>query len=370
MTRFIISIILLIVAPLKIYAQENFELTVNQNLEDFDYAVQELEMSYSGFDVYVNQSTKQEYDSIVASLRNQIEAKNRPGYDAALYLYSWFDDAHLGIDLGDYRLSEQYASNRKKFHRYAMIERYMPEPVAMKATQHTYLIRIPDFDEEVIPFGWIENSINDFNNSTCKNLIIDVRSNGGGDERLWHPLLPLLYSHSGTVKNVEFKMSKPNIEYLESLASEFPEAKIILDKHRTTRDLYIPLADGEDIVIDVDSYKGKKPQKVAIIIDANNASATEGLLLQTKAISDKTLIYGKESTMGCLDCSSVRETSILPNSKYHLLIPIARTCQMDLFGIDKTGIAPDIIVPLDYPQTITDNVDEWTLWIASELEKL
>lgn len=369
MLRIIIYVIVFGCVSLNLLAQSKNELTVKQNLEDFDFALQELESSYSGFDVYVNESTRQEYDSLVSNLRYQIELQNRPGYDAALYLYSWFCDGHLGIDMGDYHLSEQYTNNRKKFNRYTIIDQYMPEPLATKATEHTYLIRMPDFDEEIISFEWVENAIQGFQNSTCENLIIDVRGNGGGDERLWHPILPLLYDHSGNIKNVEFRMSERNIEYLELVAPEFPEAQMLLDKYNSFHNQYVPLADGEDILIEIPLYLGKKPKRAAIIIDANCASATEGLLLQIKASSDKALIYGKDNTMGCLDCSSVRETSILPNSKFPLLIPTARTCQMSNMGIDKTGIEPDVIIPINYPKAITDNVDEWTIWISEELEK-
>lgn len=108
-------------------------------------------------------------------------------------------------------------------------------------------------------------------------------------------------------------------------------------------------------------------QKVAFIIDANNGSATEELLIQAKAISDRTTIYGIENTGGCLDYSSTRETA-LPNSKFPIYIPIARSCRLPDKGIDKTGIAPDIIIPIDYPQSLTDNLDEWTVWVTQKME--
>ncbi|MDE5880762.1 MAG: hypothetical protein K2H60_03450 [Muribaculaceae bacterium] len=211
--------------------------------------------------------------------------------------------------------------------------------------------------------------MDEFAKSGCENLILDVRGNGGGDERLWHPFLPLLFSHPGTVKNIEFRMSENNIEYLKMVATQFPEAQMMLNRYAETHAAYVPLADNEDILIDLPAYDGITPRRVAIIIDANNASATEFLLLQAKAVSDKTVLYGKENTLGCFDCSNVRETTFLPNSGYSLSIPISRTCKLEYNGIDKTGIAPDVIVPIDYPKSLTNNIDEWTLWIANEIEK-
>lgn len=364
----ILSFLLTIVVPTGLlWSQPKSSLTVDQNIEDFVFALNELETSYAGFDTYVNDSTRQEYDSIVSTLRQQIETNERSGYDAVLFLYSWFDDGHLGMDMGSYKETGKYMSERRKFQTYDMIHSYLPEPLSKHVTSKTYLMRLPEFDEEIISIEWIENAIRDYNTSGCDNLIIDLRSNGGGDERLWHPLLPLLYDHPGTTKSVEFRMSDNNIEYLKQAADEFPEAQMILDKFNNTHEEFILLTDKEDIEIEVPKYDGKKPRRIAFIIDANNGSATEELLIQAKAISDRTIICGKENTGGCLDCSSVRE-SALPNSGYPIFIPTARSCRLPNNGIDKTGIAPDVVIPINYPTSITDNIDEWTLWIANKLE--
>lgn len=349
--------------------QPNSQLSVSQHIEDFDFAVKELETSYAGFDNKVTDATRPEYDSIVSTLRLQVKTMKRTGSDAALYLYSWFDDGHLGMDMGSYRETGKYMSDRRKFNPYKMIQPYSPEPTAKPVTTKTYLIRLPEFDEETVSTEWVGNAIRDFNVSDCDNLIIDLRFNGGGDERIWHPLLPLLYDHVGTTKSVEFRMSDNNIEYLKQAAAEFPEAQMILDKYNNTHQEYILLTDKEDIEIEVSKYDGKKPHRIAFIIDANNGSATEELLIQAKAISDRASIFGKENTGGCLDYSSVRE-STLPNSGYPIFIPMAKSCRLPDNGIDKTGIAPDIIIPIDYPQSLTDNCDEWTLWIANELENV
>lgn len=366
--RILSFLLMSVVSTGLLWSQSKSSLTVDQNIEDFNFALKELETSYAGFDTYVNDSTRQEYDSIVSSLRHEIELKVRPGYDAALFLYSWFDDGHLGMDMGSYKETGKYMSDRRKYQPYEMIRPYLPEPTATQVNSKTYLIRLPEFDEEIVSSEWLGNAIEGFNSSSCENLIIDVRGNGGGDERIWHQLLPLFHDHPGATKSVEFRMSDNNIEYLKQAAAEFPEAQMILDKYNKTKESYILLTDKEDLEIEVPKYTGKKPHKVAFIIDANNGSATEELLIQAKAISDRTIIYGKENTGGCLDCSSVRE-SALPNSGYPIFIPTARSCRLPNNGIDKTGIAPDVVIPINYPSSLANNIDEWTLWIANELEK-
>ena len=177
----------------------NTLLTVDQNIEDFNFALKELETSYAGFDTYVNDSTRQEYDSIVSSLKHEIELKVRPGYDAALFLYSWFDDGHLGMDMGSYKETGKYMSDRRKYQPYEMIRPYLPEPIATQATTKTYLIRLPEFDEEIVSSEWLGNAIEEFISSKCENLIIDVRGNGGfkwNNPNDYYRITQLCQSHS------------------------------------------------------------------------------------------------------------------------------------------------------------------------------
>ena len=33
------------------------------------------------------------------------------------------------------------------------------------------------------------------------------------------------------------------------------------------------------------------------------------------------------------------------------------------------GHKPDVVIPLDYPKQLTDNIDEWVLWVAKDLKR-
>ncbi len=368
MKKHFITLSLCALSTLSVKGQSNPNFSPKQNLEDFEYALKQLEQSYSGFDIYVNDITKFEYDSLVYSLRNEIITCNRPGWDASNQLYSWFDDSHLGLVL-PYEHAIKYSSDRRKYHNYPEIRPYAPALVACEVDPDSYLIRIPEFDGEAVTHEWIDSVINVFDQGTYPNLIIDLRGNEGGDERLWDPLLSVIFEHSGTVKSVEFKKSDENIAFLESIKEDFPEAHIILEKIAESPDLtYVPLTETDDYHIEVLPYSGHKPQKVAFIIDANVASAAEGLLIQAKAVKDNVIIYGQDSTSGTLDCASVRVDCALPNSRIALSIPISRTCGLPQSGIDKTGILPDKIIPISYPKTLTTNVDEWVQYIATDLK--
>lgn len=74
-----IAIISALLVTMGIFAQE---LSVTQHLEDFDFAVNEVEVSYAGFPTYVNDTTKTDHEG---------KPFQRPA--------AW-DDAKLALQLG------------------------------------------------------------------------------------------------------------------------------------------------------------------------------------------------------------------------------------------------------------------------------
>ena len=72
--------------------------------------------------------------------------------------------------------------------------------------------------------------------------------------------------------------------------------------------------------------------------------------------------------MGCLDFSNVRRVD-LPSSGISTGIPMTVSRRLPNQGIDETGIAPDVRITLPLPKKLTDNVDEWILWVANEMKK-
>ena len=109
---------------------------------------------------------------------------------------------------------------------------------------------------------------------------------------------------------------------------------------------------------------------MAIIVDRGTASAAEDLVLQAKWFSNKTKIYGKESTYGA-DMTGNCIGTKLPNSDHRLFYP---TCIFQFEFLDHhkfgtVGIVPDRKIDLPYPKQLTDNIDEWVLWVAADLKK-
>ena len=109
-------------------------------------------------------------------------------------------------------------------------------------------------------------------------------------------------------------------------------------------------------------------RRAALIIDNRVASSGEALVECLKATSNRTTVYGRDNTEGCLDFANCNQVP-MPNSGIDISVPMSRRVGLPETGIDATGIAPDVRIPLPLPARLTDNIDEWVIWVAEQLEK-
>ncbi len=89
-----------ILLAMSLHAQE---LTIAQHLEDFDFAVNEVEVSYAGFPTYVNDTTRADYDNMVKHLRDEIEQGKIEGWDAV----ALFGLSYAAVTTGFFGLQKQ-----------------------------------------------------------------------------------------------------------------------------------------------------------------------------------------------------------------------------------------------------------------------
>ena len=109
-------------------------------------------------------------------------------------------------------------------------------------------------------------------------------------------------------------------------------------------------------------------RRAALIIDNTVASSGEALVEILKATSNRTTIYGRDNTKGCLDFANCNQI-VMPNCGLNVLVPMSRRMGLPRTGIDMVGIAPDVRIPLPLPARLADNIDEWVIWVAEQLEK-
>ena len=345
------------------------ELTVEQNLEDYDNAVKYIEDNYSGFPDKVVDSNRADYESMRAHLRAQVEQGERPGWDAIGEYTAWFNDEHLSVHIyfkdekGNWIGTTEKYNHKKKIIHYESQMEYAPKPMACKVTDKTFLIRYPSCGGNP-DMKWIKRSVKQFKKSHCKNLIIDIRGNGGGDDRNWYPYLKLLCDHNAWESTSEYRNTPQNISYvqhtgwpiagtLQKESVKNPDAKFL--RGGLFQRVYVRRPD-------------KRVQKAAVIVDNNVASSGEGMVLSLKAYSDRVTVYGRDNTRGCLDYANVA-TIEMKHCGRTFQMPMSRTFGLPDGAIDATGIAPDVRIPLSLPAKLTDNIDEWVIWVAEQLEK-
>ena len=99
-------------------------------------------------------------------------------------------------------------------------------------------------------------------------------------------------------------------------------------------------------------------------------SAAESIVKFVKNYSDRCKVYGICNTNGC-DLTGNCRTEPLPNSSLGLFYATSVDSgfyEKD-FSSEGHGSVPDIIIPLPIARKLTDNIDDWVLWVAEDMKK-
>ena len=183
----------------------------------------------------------------------------------------------------------------------------------------------------------------------------------GGNDAFFDPYFQLLYDHEAILPGIEFRNTPQNMDFLRrngwfpnilKMASDKPEAE------------YVSHGNGLIKTKKID----RSVVKAALIIDNHVASSGESIVRLVKCCSSRTTVYGKDNTLGALDFANL-SCIVLPHCQLSLHVPMSRTIGLPENSIDKNGIAPDVRIDLPLPAKLTDNVDEWVIWVAEQLEK-
>ena len=363
---------LTIVCSLCFSAWAQDSLSVKQHLEDFHFVVSQVEENYSGYPTKVNKTNMRDYKALKKRLRKEIKQGKKTGTEAAGEYSAFFADWHLcvaGLNDGNvYNFSQQYFPENKQITFFREMDEYAPKQLACKVNDKTYLIRVPSFGQQ-IDWNWIASTVDSFTVSQCQNLIIDIRGNSGGSDGAYQPFIRLCYDHPGHCDGVEYRNSRGNRDYWEETLQD-----TTIDEGYRSLLTHLLASHNEwvmpelDTVWTLDTVYPHKPNKVGVIIDPLVASSGEQFLLDIKATSDRVTVFGRDNTIGCLDYSNCRMATF-PNSGSIITIAMSRSFRLPNRGIDKTGIAPDVRITLPYPKVLTDNLDEWVLFVAKTLEE-
>ncbi len=344
--------------------------SIRRNMADLDTLVQIVETNYAGFPIIMQKGYGNDYQTMKTDISSQLST-GRIGIQQAVcdYCYWFFSkfDGHVYVDSPLFRNS--YFT---RCHiRYAELFEYDPQPVSSKVNDSTWLIRVPSCQGQNPTVEWLKDAVQQYLQSGCDNLIIDIRGNTGGSDAMWEPVVPLLFDHTpASQEHTLFRNTPKNLSFYLQILKDDPEnevAKWLVDNSSKSEDELVRIEDDES----EDFFPiSPLPKKAAIVIDKNTASSAESIVRFAKMYCDRTRkkVYGKENTWGAQYSGNIIGTP-LPNSQIWVYYP---TCISSLFLLDDSngsaGLPPDVRINLPYPKKLTDNCDEWVFGIADQLQ--
>ncbi len=250
------------------------------------------------------------------------------------------------------------------------MERYLKlmqsnQAVFQKLSNKTVLLRIPSF--AFANKKQIDIVIKDNKKiiTSSKNLIIDIRNNGGGSDSSYAEILPLIYTNPIRTVGVEFLSSKLNNQRMLGFINNPDWSK--KDKKwakKSYKKLNQHLGEFVDLNETIVSTKTlnkvyKYPENVAILINHGNASTSEQFLLAAKQ-SRKVKLYGT-TTVGMLDVSNMNFVKS-PNGDFELGYSLSKSHRIPEMAIDGKGIMPDFYLD----ETIAKH--QWVEYVQTLLE--
>ncbi len=342
--------------------------SIQKAFETFDFAIDATERNNAIFPVLMRNGYADEYNAMKDSLfARMMRAEISADEAVSRYIY-WFYkdfDRHTSCSASLFRKLQSETLVDYSKH----IAKYAPEPVGCKVNTDTYLLRLPSCRGVVPTWEWLNKKADEFKQSGCKYLILDLRGNGGGSDH-YSELFTKFFGSTG--------MKREERSYIRNSFENRKVLKIWCDEMDNVdhiKSVYAEALRAEEgslitwslLEAGTDVY-GPLVRKGAIIVDNMSASAGEspvGFVHSHNGCRAK--VYGKERTMGCEqsgNCIPIR----LPNSNIELNCPMTVPDTFEGACKDRNpGHKPDVIIPLPYPEQLTDNIDSWVLWVAKKM---
>jgi hypothetical protein len=229
-------------------------------------------------------------------------------------------------------------------------------PMVQQHSANTLVLRIPSFD------GGYKKDIDSVLQAnhdkiiSTKNLVIDVRNNGGGSDGSYAKIMQYLYTNPIRIVTTQMYSTKLNNERMEGFLkepgiSEEEKAEITFSLKKLNDNLgkFVSLREQKVFEQTLDTVY-PYPENVAILVNENNASTTEQFLLAAKQ-STKTKLFGT-TTAGMLDISNMHFV-ISPCGTLQLGYCLSKSYRIPHMAIDDKGLQPDYYLDSEIPN------DEW-----------
>jgi hypothetical protein len=238
-------------------------------------------------------------------------------------------------------------------------------PFLTELSKETALLRIPSFsdDQRILIDSLIKS--NSALLGAKKNLIIDIRNNGGGSDISYSSITPLLYTNPIRITSLELlstplnnqrmadNLKIPNLN--DRSKKQVNEALEQLNSHLGQ---FVNL-NGTPVYIKTMDKVLPNPQNVAVIINEKNGSTAEEFILMAKQ-SKKVKLFGK-TTMGVLDISNMYFVDS-PDKQFHLGYCLSKSLRIPDMKIDNIGLQPDFFIDKSIPDS------EWLDFVKTTIE--
>jgi hypothetical protein len=239
-------------------------------------------------------------------------------------------------------------------------------PFLQELSKETALLRIPSFDDAQRSLIDSVIASNSSLLATKKNLIIDIRNNGGGSDISFSKIIPFLYTNPIRITNVELLSTPLNNQRMAAYL-KLPDlsersrnqVNVALEKLNSHLGQFVNL-DGSMVSIQQLDAVLPNPQNVALIINENNGSTAEQFILNAKQ-SKKVKLFGK-TTMGMLDISNMYFVDS-PDKKFHLGYCLSKSLRIPDMKIDNIGIQPDYYIDSSIPY------EKWLDFVKNTVEQ-
>lgn len=242
---------------------------------------------------------------------------------------------------------------------------YKPE-YSVKNWRGTLWMKLTDFADPDAIVALVESNKTELENA--ESWIIDVRSNRGGSDMSFYPLLPYLMPEEGvdlaanTGADMIFNTSEANAERVQKmLAAQLEETdveeartflKIIQREWDKNKGKGFVAFDFSDLLGDL-FVKGKPtPNKVAVLINDNCGSSGESFVEVCKR-SSKVTVIGRP-TMGLTDYGNL--TCKTWGDSFELWYPTSALSRSDENYLPGSGIKPHFYIPWT-PEHLVRDVD-------------
>lgn len=338
--------------------------SITDNMQDFNYLTSYTEANYAAFPAIISNGFGSQYNAMKTSLKEAVGSGSMGIRQAVCEYAFWFNslfDAHYYVDA--HLFWQVY--KRKDTPDYKGLMKYEPQKLSTRINKRSYLIRVPSCAGNNPTFEWMANAVNDFQNSKCKNLIIDIRGNMGGADAFWAPLIPLLIDHKALVPE-EYWFRNTYANRSDNSMKDWV-SQLITDDNADKSFLLLGSDEDDDDDEEIPAHDAKI--HISFIIDRRTASAAETILrvAQNFTSRERYTIYGKENSAGAAYTGNLIPFH-LPHSRIQVFYPVtvSSTFLSDKHHNGASGIRPDVKIDLPYPETLSDNIDSWVTFVARQ----